>query len=154
MPGRELFFFFPGNDVRPQRVDIGGLEHIAPRGHVSHAVGHGIDEARAVLPRKFTQILGPLRIGEARPVTRLAVGFVERRTLPDLFGSERLAVLRHGAGAREREAEGAAQSHAHSGIKAKVHTAPPVGTLSVTTRFAMLPPRPERTVTYCRPLWV
>src|SRR5437870_175769 len=55
---------------------------------------------------------------------------------------------------RKREAEDAGPSHPHSGINANVHTEPPVGTLSVTTRLAMLPPRPDRTVKYCRPLCV
>ncbi len=107
MLGGELFFSFPGNDVRPQRVDIVGLEHITPRGHVSHAVGHGIDEARVILPRKFTQILGPLRIGEARPVTGLAVSLVQRRAFPDLLCGERFParVLRRGARAGKREAK-------------------------------------------------
>src|SRR5882762_9720289 len=107
-----------------------------------------------VLARKFAQILGPLRVGEARPVAGLAVGFVERRTLADQFRSERLPFLRRGARAGEREDQGAASPRHQSGIRAKVHTEPPAGTLSVTRRLATLPPRPERTVTYCRPLWV
>src|SRR6267143_404252 len=153
-----LLLPFPGNDVGPQRFDVVGLEHIFPRRHVSHAVGHGIDEACMVLPRKFSQILRPLRVGEARSVTGLAVSLVEPRAFPDLLRGERLAacVLRGGARAREREAEGepAAASRLHSGISANVHTEPPAGTLSVTRRLATLPPRPESTVTYCRPLCV
>src|SRR6266513_1144598 len=153
-----LFFSLPGNDIRPERVDVVGLQQIPPRRHVPDPVGHGIDEARVVLPRKFAQILRPLRVGEARPVTGLAVSFIERRAFADLLRGERLpaCVLRRGARAREREAEGecAAGSRPHSGISANVHTEPPVGTLSVTTRFAMLPPRPDRTLTNCRHLWV
>ena len=84
----------------------------------------------------------------------LAVGFVEARTLPDLLLSEWLPVLRRGARAGEREDQGAPMSCHQSGINANVHTEPPAGTLSVTRRLATLPPRPERTVTYCRPLWV
>ena len=43
----------------------------------------------------------------------------------------------------------------YSGINAKVHTDPPVGTASATfmTRLRT-PPMPDRTATYCRPLWV
>src|SRR4030081_3326519 len=110
-----------------------------------------------VLPRKFSQILRPFRVGEARPVTGLAMGFVERRAFPDFFRRERLPLLRRRARAGEPRDE-AEESHSlfarYSGINANVHTGPPVGTLSVTTRWAMLPPRPDRTVKYCRPLCV
>ncbi len=43
---------------------------------------------------------------------------------------------------------------AHSGINAKVHKEPPVGTLACTNRGATAPPNPDATDTYCRPLWV
>src|SRR5258706_2340839 len=79
---------------------------------------------------------------------------VELRALPDLLLRERLRVLRRRTRAGEREEEGAAGPAHQSGIRAKVHTEPPAGTLSVTRRLATLPPRPESTVTYCRPLCV
>src|SRR6266852_1773769 len=132
---------FPRDDVRPQRFDVVGFEHIAPRRHVAHAVGHGIDEARVILARKLAQILRPLRVGEARPVAGLAVGFVETRAFADLLLSERFSVLRRGARAGEREDQGAPMSCHQSGINANVHTEPPAGTLSVTSRLATLPPR-------------
>src|SRR5712691_3836166 len=149
---------FSRDDIRPQCFDVVGLEHVAPRRHVSHAVGHRIDEARVVLARKFSQIDRPLRLGHARTVAGLAPDFVKLRALPDLLRRERLPVLRRGARARKREAD-AEESHLlrpplSTGINANVHTEPPAGTLSVTRRLATLPPRPERTVTYCRPLWV
>ena len=43
---------------------------------------------------------------------------------------------------------------AHSGISANVHTAPPVGMTFAAKRLGLLPPRPERMVTYCLPLCV
>jgi len=88
-------------------------------------------------------------------VAGLAVGFVEPGAFADLFGGERLPVLRRRARTGEREDQGAASPRHQSGIRAKVHTEPPAGTLSVTRRpGGRCPPRPERTVTYCRPLWV
>jgi hypothetical protein len=47
---------------------------------------------------------------------------------------------------------GAAVSY--SGIIANVHSEPPVGTALPTARRARPPPKPDATVTYCRPLCV
>jgi hypothetical protein len=42
----------------------------------------------------------------------------------------------------------------YSGITANVHSEPPVGIALPTARRARPPPKPDATVTYCRPLWV
>jgi hypothetical protein len=42
----------------------------------------------------------------------------------------------------------------YSGITANVHSEPPVGTALPMARRARPPPKPDATVTYCRPLWV
>jgi hypothetical protein len=46
------------------------------------------------------------------------------------------------------------RAHPHSGINAKVHNEPPVGTLACTKRGATAPPNPDATDTYWRPLCV
>ena len=52
------------------------------------------------------------------------------------------------------EAGGGGSPRLQSGIRAKVHTEPPGGTLLSASRawFQYTPPMPDSTVTYCRPL--
>ena len=53
---RELLLPFAGNDIGPQRLDVGWLKQIAPWRHVVFAVAHRIGEARILLGRKRAQI--------------------------------------------------------------------------------------------------
>src|SRR5262249_58509789 len=52
-----------GDHIGPYRFNLFGIEHIIPRRHVALAVGHRIDETRASVARKGTQVDCPLRIG-------------------------------------------------------------------------------------------
>src|SRR5712692_3106180 len=50
-----LLWFFPGHHVSPQRIDVLGLEQVAPRRHAVLAFRHRIDEAAFLVGRKLTQ---------------------------------------------------------------------------------------------------
>src|SRR6266545_3274113 len=156
---RGMLFLFAGHDIGPQRFDVGGLQHVAPRRHVVLSLDHRICKARELPGRKGAQVEAASRVVHLPPMTRHAIGRVERGAVADLLGSE---WLRLGARAGEHEAEAADVAKLHRcrgrfgycGINANVHTEPPVGTLSTAIRRATLPPSPDAMLTYCWPLWV
>src|SRR6516225_1799353 len=59
-------------DVGPQRLKLVGLEEIAPWRHLALAARHRIDEAFALVGRKFPQIECRPGVLHARAVTRRA----------------------------------------------------------------------------------
>src|SRR5262249_29645623 len=127
----------------------------------AHAVRHRIDEARVVLARELAQVdRRPLGLGHAVAVAGGAVRGEEVGAFRDLGGGE-------GLGGRARAPERQQQKQILRwaqddtrfdddtySISAKVHTEPPAGTMSLIRRPATLPPRPESTVTYWRPLCI
>src|SRR2546422_8931166 len=94
-----LFLLVAGHDVGPQRLDVGGLEHIAPRRHVVLALDHGSCKARELPGRKGSQIEAAAGVVHLPPVTRHTIGRVELGAVADLRLRE---LLRLGAGARRR----------------------------------------------------
>src|SRR6516164_5956500 len=137
---KSLLLPFAGNDIGPQRLDVGRLKQITPRRHVVFAFAHRIGEARILLGRKRAQIETASRIVHAWPMTRHAIGRVDIRAPVDLLLRELrlLRLLRSGARADEHEAEAENIEGFHfflrpsdySGINANVDTEPPLGTLS------------------------
>ena len=59
--------------VRPQRVDLFGLEQTAPRRHAVHAIGDRVAKARRIVLRERHQIERTFRILHAHAVARRAV---------------------------------------------------------------------------------
>src|SRR6185436_5198109 len=95
----------PRRHVCPQRLDLVRLELTAPRWHCVLAVGDGIDEARALIGRKFLQI-EQLGIAHALAVTGRAKRPERARALRDLLRREHgnLRSLGHRARAGDAEA--------------------------------------------------
>src|ERR1041385_5035385 len=65
------------DDIGPQRLKLFRLEEIAPWRHLAFAARHRIDEAFALVGRKFPQVERRAGILHARAVTRRAVDRVE-----------------------------------------------------------------------------
>src|SRR5262249_49141690 len=141
--------------VSPQRLDIVGRQHIAPRRHVVLAVRHRFYKTPAIVLRDRRQVERPRWILHLVAVAGRTICCIDFSARLDLLRRKfRLTgLLRHGAHAQERKAkhENPEQRHlpGYSGINANVHTEPPVGTESAMKREATLPPRPDSTVTYC-----
>src|SRR4051812_12131436 len=160
----------PGDHVRPQRLDLLGLEQVAPGRHLVLALGDRVEETRLVVARKGAQVEGALRLGHVRAVAGGAVLLEDLRAGLDALGREGL--LRKGAAAGERQKAKADSSRCalritrqrcalrmtggHSGIRANVQTDPPRGTFFSASpmRTTLTPPRPDWMETYCRPLCV
>ena len=150
------------NDIGPQRFDLIGIKHIVPWRHITFTVGHRINKPSVSIARKVSQIDPPLRVAHTRAVARRAMAREQRCTSFDLLWRKlRLIAGRRGARAHERETQAYSRKNVHmlvanclpySGINAKVHTEPPVGTRSATFMVRLrTPPMPDRTATYCRP---
>src|SRR5882724_7964159 len=140
--------------VRPQRVDLIGLEQLAPGRHGVLTLRHRGEEALALIAREFAQIGRALRIGHARAVAGGAVPRIRLGAALDLLRLERLLRRRRLRRGEQRRGEDYLRA-IQSGIRAKVQTDPPGSTLPSVSLFAEVPPpSPESTLTYCRPLCV
>src|SRR5262245_24302883 len=80
-------------DIGPQRLKLFRLEKIAPWRHLALAARHRIDEAFALVGRKFPQIECRPGIPHARAVTRRAVDRVKLRAGRDLVLGEALRLF-------------------------------------------------------------
>src|SRR5712692_7002222 len=158
-----LLWFFPGHHVSPQRIDVLGLEQVAPRRHAVLAFRHRIDEAAFLVGRKLTQVECALRVRHVRAVAAGTILRINIGALLDPLRRDLFRVLRRRARAEKREHAANrgnsfhfARRRAYSGISANAHTDPPRGTfLSCSPiRTTFTPPRPDCTTTYCLPLWV
>src|SRR5215469_146045 len=78
------------DDIGPQRLELFGLEEIAPWRHLVLAVRHRIDEAFALIGRKFPQIECRAGLLHARAVTGRTVDRVELGAGRDLIFGEAL----------------------------------------------------------------
>src|SRR5262249_31988534 len=94
------------DDIGPQRFKLFRLEEVAPWRHLVLAARHRIDEAFALVGRKFPQIECPAGILHARTVTRRAVDGVELRAGRDLVLGEALRLLRGSRCAHEETCQG------------------------------------------------
>src|SRR5690242_181859 len=113
-----------GNDVSPERLDLVGLEHAAPRRHLVLAARHRGDEPVVLVVRELAQVKGALRVQHARAMARRAVARVEARAALHLLGCRS---VRPGIGAEKNQ----------SGKSAKVHTEPPGLTLFLSASRLM-----------------
>src|SRR5258706_5325106 len=111
----KLVLRFPGDQIGPQRFDVVGFQHIAPRRHVALAVRHRVDETRVFIAWKSAKIDCPWRIGHAIAVTRRAVSRVELSAFFDLLRWKFSAgVLRDSARTRERQHDTARTQTSHT----------------------------------------
>src|SRR5262249_35036373 len=78
------------HDIGPQRFKLFRLEEVAPWRHLVLAARHRVNEAFALVGRKFPQIECPAGILHARTVTRRAVDGVELGAARDLDLGEAL----------------------------------------------------------------
>src|SRR5215813_9531702 len=93
-------------DIGPQRLKLFRLEEIAPWRHLALAARHRIDEALALVGRKFPQIECRPGILHARAVTRRAVDRVELRAGRDLVLGEALRLFGGGRRAHDKACQG------------------------------------------------
>src|SRR6266478_2442847 len=94
------------HDIGPQRLELFGLEEVAPRRHLVLAARHRIDEAFTLVGRKFPQIECRTGLLHARAVTRRAVDGVELGTGPDLVLGEALRFFGAGRYAHNEACQG------------------------------------------------
>src|SRR6516225_1751168 len=94
------------HDIGPQRLELFGLEEVAPRRHLVLAARHRVDEAFALVGRKFSQIECRAGLLHARAMTRRAVDGVELGAGRDLVLGEALRFFGAGRYAHNETCQG------------------------------------------------
>src|ERR1700757_4913075 len=94
------------HDIGPQRLELFGLEEVAPRRHLVLAARHRIDEAFALVVREFPQIECRTGLLHARAMTRRGVDGVELGAGRDLVPEEALRFFGAGRYAHNEACQG------------------------------------------------
>ena len=76
---------FAGDDVGPERLDVGGLQQAAPGRHAVLAIGHRVDEAVVLVGREGAEVERSVRVVHVGAVARRTVAGVEIGAVSDLF---------------------------------------------------------------------